>query len=453
MKKISYTFQIDPGANDVSGEGAFRKIFEMGLEDAKRSEKSVVSFGFRGAFMAACVSEAMKLLKEAGRQDSSDALSMFSDAIEGIKSAQVQLQMQHDNDNAVMKARFEGVAYMDDGDERYMQSVSELKSYCKSFSEKAMTILTAYDYLVELAGKDSVWLETYNTIVAQGEKFIQDVFDTYEINGKDAASIQQGTEADDLLIKWRARIEEIKEEIRKEEERRRKEEEERKERERREEEERLKREAEERARKEAEEAAERIRKEAEEAAERARKEAAERIAREQQEAVEREAYLQLQEKLQAQISEAEAKKQAVQAEYDQLAATLGSKLADQEAEINLLNHLIESAHELETELADLRQDRTEKMVKYTKLGVFAGAEKKNLKLEIDRLDIEIAGKDSKLNSYKKEIESVDRRVNGKDNGARLRLKSMKQDMDKIDGEIQAILKRLEDEKPAHMKEQ
>lgn len=452
MKKISYTFQIDPGANDVSGEGAFRKIFEMGLNDAKRSVKSVASFGFRGAFMAACVAEAMKLLTESGRQDSKDALSIFSDAIESIKTAQVQLQMQHDSDNAAMKERFEGVAYIDDSEDRYTQSIRELKSYCRSYSEKAMTILSAYDYLFELAGKNPVWIETYNTIIAQGEKFIQEAFDTYEINGKAVVSVQQGSEAEDLLIKWRARIEEIQAEVRREEERRRKEEEERKERERKEEEARLKREAEERAKKEAAEAAERIRKEAEEAAERARQEAAERIAREQKEAAEREAYKQLEEKLKGQIAEAEQKKQAMQSEYDQLSATLGSKLADQEAEVNLLNHLVESAHELETELADLRQNRTEKMVKYTKLGVFAGAEKKNLKLEIDRLDIEIAGKDSKLNSYRKEIESVDRRVNGKDNGARIRLKSMKQDIDKIDAEIQAIQKRLEEQKPAHMKE-
>lgn len=453
MKKISYTFQIDPAAANVSGDSAFRKIFEMGLGDAKRSVKSVATFGFRGAFMSACVAEAMKMLKEAGRQDSSDALSIFSDAIGTIKTAQVQLQLQHDTDNAVMKERFEGAVCTDDSDDRFVSSVNELKRYCKSFSEKAMSILEAYDYLFELSGKTFVWMDTYNEIVTQGEKFIGDVFDIYEINGKSVVSVQQGSEADDLLIKWKARLEEIKEEVRKEEERRRKEEEARREAERKKEEERLKKEAEERAKKEAEEAAERIRKEAEEAAERARKEAAERIAREQKEAEEAEAYRQLEEKLRAQIAESEEKKKAVQAEYDQLSATLGSKLADQEAEVNLLNHLIESAHGLEGELADLRQDRTEKMVKYTKLGVFAGAEKKNLKLEIDRLDIEIAGKDSKLNSYKKEIESVERRVNGKDNGAKLRLKSMQQEIEKMDNEIKAVLKRLEDEKPAHMKEQ
>lgn len=451
MKKISYTFQIDPSAFNVSGDSAFRKIFEIGLDDAKRSVKSVSTFGFRGGFLASCIAEALNQLTEAGRQDSSDAVALFTDAIESIKTASVQLQMQNDTDNAIMKERFEGVACLDENDDRYVQSIDELKNYCKAFSTKAMSIMHAYDLIFPLIGKDSVWIPVYESIIAQGEKIIADLFCAYEVNGQQIAAVQQNSEAEDLVIKWRAGLEKAKEEIRKEEERKRKEEEERKERERKEAEERAKKEAEERAKKEAEEAAERIRKEAEEAAERARQEAAERIAREQQEAEEAAAYKKLVEELQAKIAEAEEKKAAIQADYDQVAATLGSKLADQEAEVNLLNHLIESAHELETELADLRQDRTEKMVKYTKLGVFAGAEKKNLKGEIDRLDIEIAGKESKLNSYKKEIETVDRRVNGKDNGARLRLKSMKQDMDKIDVDIKAIMQRMEDEKPAHMK--
>jgi hypothetical protein len=450
MKKTAFTFQIDSDAAKVSGEDAFRKIFERGLDDAKHSVRAAASFGFRGSYMAAAVAEAMKLLKEAGRQDSSDAVSLFSEAVECVKSAQVQLQLQHDNDNAVMKDRFEGVAYTGENDPRYKQSVKELNDYCKNFSQKAMTVLSAYDALVSMLGTDKVWMELYSTIISLGDKFIQDVFTGYEINDKLTVTIQQGTEADDLLIKWRSRLEAVQEEVRKEEERRRKEEEERRERERKLEEERLKKEAEERAKREAEEAAERIRKEAEEAAERARKEAAERIAREQKEAEEREAYEQLAQKLNGQIEEAEQKKQSVKAQYDELAASMGSKFADQEAEVNLLNQLIESAHEIETELADMRQERTEKMVKYTKLGVFAGAEKKNLKLELDKLDIEIAGKDSKLSSYKREIESVERRVNSKDNGTRMRLKSFQQEMDKIDAEIVSIRKRLEDEKPAHM---
>lgn len=450
MKKIPFTFQIEAGADKASGDNAFREIFERGLQDAKSSVKAVAVFGFRGEYMAVCLAQSMKLLKAAGRQDSSDAVKMFTEAVDCIKSAQVQLQLEHDNNKAVLKDRFENVKYSGEKDPRFVCSMEELKRYSKDVSGKAMRILKTYDCLMDLLGTDPVWMDTYSNIIGLGSKFIEDVLNTFVINDKFSMAMQQDTQADDLIIKWRSRLEVVREEMRKVEERRRKEEEARRERERKEEEERLKKEAEERARKEAEEAAERIRREAEEAAERARKEAAERIAREQREAEEREKYEQLAAKLNGDIADIEKKKADIQAEYDALEASLGSKLADQEAELNLLNQLKMSQKEIEDELGVMRADRTDRMAKYTKLGVFAGAEKKNLKNEIDRLDIEIAGKESKLNSYKREVESVERRVQGKDNGARLRMKGMQQDMEKLDADIAAIRKRMIDEKPAHM---
>lgn len=450
MKKITYTFQIDSGAEKTSGKAAFREIFEWGLNDAKHSVRAAALCGFRGVYMAECLSRVMGILKSDNKQDSDEALSMFKDAIDCVKSGQLQIQIQHDNDNAVFKERFEGIIYTGEKDIRYAAAVKELEAYCGSFSEKAMSIMDAYDRIIALLGSSKPWLDLYINIISLGEKFIQDVFTEYYFNDKKTAALFNSKEADDLIIKWNKRLDDVKEEIRKEEERIRREEEERRERERKLAEERARKEAEERARREAAEAAERIRREAEEAAERARKEAAERIAREQREAEEREAYGKLVVQLNSEIDGLEKKKSAVKSEYDSVSEALGSKLAAQEAEINLLNHLIELQHEIETELSTMREERTEKMAKYTKLGVFAGAEKKNLKVDIDRLDIEISGKESKLNSYKKEIDSVDRRVNGRDNGTRLKLKGYQQDMEKIDNEIAAIRKRLIDEKPLHM---
>lgn len=450
MKKITYTFQIDSGAENTSGEAAFREIFERGLKDAKNSVKAAALCGFRGVFMAECLSKAMGILKSDNRQDSDEALSMFKDAIDCVKSGQMQIQVQHDNDNAVFKDRFEGIKYTGEKDVCYIMSVKELEIYCENFSSKAMSIMDAYDRIILLLGHSKPWLELYSKIISLGEKFIQDVFTEYYINDKKTAALPNNTEGDELIKKWNKRLNDVKEEILKEEERIRREEEERRERERKLAEELARKEAEERARREAQEAAERIRREAEEAAERARKEAAERIAREKREAAERADYEKMVAKLNTEIEELEKKKSAIKAEYESVSEALGSKIADQEAEINLLNHLIELQHEIETELSTMREERTEKMAKYTKLGVFAGAEKKNLKIDIDRLDIEISGKESKLNSYKKEIESVDRRVNGRDNGARLKLKGYQHDMDTIDNEIAAIRKRIIDEKPLHM---
>lgn len=451
MKKINYTFQIETGKAEPSGEMAYQEIFERGLSDAKQSIRTMTYFGFRWEYMVSCAAGALNMLKESKRGDSQEAVKLADSAVDCVRTAQVQLQMQHDSDNVMLKERFESITYAGEDDVRYEKSSAELKEYCREFSEKAMSILNAYDGLVELLGGSGVWLETYATIIALGEKFIQDVFDEYSINDKLSFSVLQETHADEMLEKWRSKLSVVEEEIRKEEERRRKEEEERRERERKLEEERLKKEAEERARREAQEAAERIRREAEEAAERARKEAAERIAREQKQEQEREAYELLVDKLNKDITDKESQKASIKKEYDELTESLGTKLADQDAEVNLLNQLKQSQEEIETELTAMREERMEKMARYTKLGVFAGAEKKNIKIELDRLDIEIAGKESKLNSYKREVESVERRVSGKDNGSRMRLKSMQQDMDQIDADIAAIRKRMEDEKPEHMR--
>lgn len=450
MKKISFTFQIEPADHNATGDTAFRKIFERGLESAKHSVRAVSLFEFRYGCLGSSVAEAMSMLKAAGRENSSDAVAMIGEAVECIKGAQVQLQLQHDNDNAVLKDHLEGIKYESTGDVQYQQSVAELKAYCDNFRKRAMSIMKAYDAVADALLANPVWLDTYSTIIGLGDKFIQDVFDEYEIAGNVVAAVKDSSEVDDLIIKWRARLDEVNAIIKAEEERRRKEEEERLERERKAEEERLRKEAEERARREAEEAAERIRREAEEAAERARQEAAARIAREQKEAEEAEAYEKLLVTLNDEIKALEAKKASIQAQYDELAATIGSKLSDQEAEINLLNNIKQSQKELEEEVNAMTEDRTEKMAKYVKLGVFAGAEKKNLKLEIDKIDIEIAGKKGKLASYNVEIESMERRVNGKDNGARLKLRGLQEDLNNIDSQVDAIRKRMVDEKPAHM---
>lgn len=446
INRIKFNINIDGSLKDinVNDRMAYRDIFERGLRCAKRNVKQAASYGFKSQALVNGMVSALNVLSSQGQLNSREAVYMFEDALACIDSARQELESQHKRRCTDLKERFEVNRFSDPGDACYLEAVTELDKYVSNYSSNVYDIIDAYDKVFKILGTDKIWLSVVERIISDVKSFASLAYTVFVLpDGREYRTMGADRPAD-LLTKWEEVQTEIKRRIEIELERERREAAERAERERREAAERAERE-----RREAEYRAERERREAEERARIAAAEEAEKIRRENAR-LEQE-YNEYVVNMNIKIDRLKEEHQTVTAEYEEFKKTVGGKIAEQEEEERFLNRLLESKKGITDQLEKLREERTEKAAHMATLGVLAMNEKKAIKLEIDRLDIEIGEKDQKLKSYTTEIETVERRVRSKDAGGKSKLKAYEARIAQYEEDIANIKKEIEDKKPFHMR--
>ncbi len=446
LNRISFNVNLDSSLRnvDTSDRMAYRDIFERGLRCAKRNVKLAASYGFRSEALITGMVDALNVLSTQGQLNSREALYMFEDALSCVESAQQELVSQHRRRCTDLKERFEVDKFADSSDVRYIEATIELDKYCAEYSSNIHDILDAYENIFKIIGTDKIWLSIIDKIIFDVREFAMNAYTIFVLPDGREFRVTGADRPADLLNRWEDVQAEIKRRIEIELERERREAAERAERERREAEERAERE-----RREAELRAERERREAEERARIAAAEEAEKI-RQENERLERE-YNEFVLNSNIKIDRLNEERSVVVAEYEEFKKTVGGKIAEQEEEEKFLNSLLESKQAITDEIEKLREERTEKAAHMATLGVLAMNEKKAIKLEMDRLDMEINEKDQKLKSYSTEIETVERRVRTKDAGGKAKLRAYEARIQDFDDQVAAIRKDLEDKKPLHMR--
>lgn len=444
--RILFNINIDDSLKNVntSDRMAYRDIFERGLRCAKLNIKLAATYGFRSDALVTAMVDALNVLSVQGMLNSKDAVYMFEDALTYVDLARQELESQHRRKCGDIKERFESEKYADANDIRYVEATMELDRYCADYSANVHCILDAYENIFKIIGTDKIWIKIIDKIIIDVTDFASKAYTVFVLPDGREFRVTGADRAAELLNRWEDVQAELKRRIEIEAERERREAAEREERARREAAER-----EERERREAEYRAEQERRAAEERARLAAAEEAEKIKREN-ERLEKE-YNDYVLNINIKIDRINEEKQIVNAEYEEFQKAVGGKIAEQEEEEKFLNQLLTSKKELTDQLEKLREERTEKAAHMATLGVLAMNEKKALKLEMDRLDMEITEKDQKLRSYSTEIETVERRFRSKDAGGRAKLNAYIERLNKFDEEIAALKKEMEDKKPFHMK--
>lgn len=446
INKISFNINIDNSLRSINQNDrmAYRDIFERGLRCAKRNVKLAATYGFRSEALVTSMVDALNVLSAQGQLNSREAVYMFEDALACVDSARQELVSQHRRRCTDLKERFEVDKFSDYNDVRYVEAAMELDKYCAEYSSNIHDILDAYENIFKIIGTDKIWLSIIEKIIADVKEFATSAYTVFVLPDGREFRVTGADRPADLLTKWEDVQAEVKRRIEIELERERREAAERAERERREAELRAEQE-----RREAELRAERERREAEEKARIAAAEEAEKIRREN-ERLEQE-YNDFVVNMNIKIDRTNEELQVVKAEYEEFQKTVGGKIAEQEEEEKFLNSLLASKKDLTDQLEKLREERTEKAAHMATLGVLAMNEKKALKLEMDRLDMEITEKDQKLKSYSTEIETVERRVRSKDAGGKAKLKAYEARISQYEEDIVNMKKEIEDKKPFHMK--
>lgn len=446
INRISFNINIDESLRniDTSDRMAYRDIFERGLRCAKRNVKLAAGYGFRSEALITSMVDALNILSSQGQLNSREAIYMFEDALSCVDSARLELTSNHRRRCTDLKERFEVDRFVDSADVRYMEATMELDKYCAEYSSNIHDVLDAYENIFKIIGTDKIWLSIIERIIKDVQDFAATAYTVFVLPGGREYRVTGADRPADLLNRWEDIQAEVKRRIEIELERERREAAERAERERREAEIRAERE-----RREAEERAERERREAEERARIAAAEEAEKIRREN-ERLERE-YNDFVINMNIKMDHLNEERQVVYAEYEEFQKTVGGKIAEQEAEEKFLESLLTSKQEITDQIEKLREERTEKAAHMATLGVLAMNEKKAIKLEMDRLDLEIGEKDQKLKSYTTEIETVERRIRSKDAGGKSKLKAYEARIAEFDEQLEAIKKEIEDKKPFHMR--
>lgn len=446
VNRITFNINIDNSLKDINTNDrmAYRDIFERGLRCAKRNVKQAAAYGFKSQALISSMVNALNILSAQRQLNSREAVYMFEDALACIDSAKMELESQHKRRCTDLKERFEVDRFSDPGDPCYMEAVRELDRYVSSYTSNVHDIMDAYENIFKILGTDKIWLSIVERIISDVKSFASYAYTVFVLpDGREFRTTGADRPAD-LLTKWEEVQAEIKRRMEIELERERREAAERAERERREAAER-----EERERREAEYRAEIARREAEEAARKAAAEEAEKIRRENAR-LEQE-YNDFVVNMNIKIENLNAERQTVVAEYEEFQKAVGSKIAEQEEEERFLNQLLESKKGITDQLEKLREERTEKAAHMATLGVLAMNEKKAIKIELDRLDMEIGEKDQKLRSYTTEIETVERRIRSKDAGGKSKLKAYEVRIAQYEEDINNIKKEIEEKKPFHMR--
>lgn len=446
INRITFNINIDRSLKDINTNDrmAYRDIFERGLRCAKRNVKQAASYGFKSQALITGMVNALNILSAQRQLNSREAVYMFEDALACIDSARLELESQHKRRCTDLKERFEVDRFSDPGDACYMEAVMELDRYVSSYSSNVHDIIDAYENVFKILGTDKIWLSIVERIISDVKSFASFAYTVFVLpDGREFRTTGADRPAD-LLTKWEEVQGEIRRRMEIELERERREAAERAERERREAAERAERE-----RREAEYRAEIERREAEEAARRAAAEEAEKIRRENAR-LEQE-YNDYVVNMNIKIEHLNEERQTVVAEYEEFQKAVGSKIAEQEEEERFLNQLLDSKKGITDQLEKLREERTEKAAHMATLGVLAMNEKKAIKIELDRLDMEIGEKDQKLRSYTTEIETVERRIRSKDAGGKSKLKAYEARIAQYEEDINNIKKEIEEKKPFHMR--
>jgi hypothetical protein len=446
INKISFNINVDSSLREIntSDRMAYRDVFERGLRCAKSNVRLAAGYGFKSQAMIAGMVDALNILSSQGQGNGREAVYMFEDALAVVDSARSELSSQHRRRCTDLRERFETDKFSDTNDVRYVEALFELDKYCAEYSSNIHDILDAYEGIFKIIGTDKIWLSIIDKIINDVKDFASQAYTVFVLpDGREYRTT--GTERPaELLNKWEEMQAELKRRVEIELERERREAAERAERERREAEARAEIE-----RREAELRAERERREAEERARQAAAEEAEKIRREN-ERLEQE-YNDFVVNMNIKIDHLNEEKSVVTAEYEEFRKTVGGKIAEQEEEEKFLETLLDSKKGITDELESLREERTEKAAHMATLGVLAMNEKKALKLEMDRLDMEIGEKDQKLKSYSTEIETVERRIRSKDAGGKSKLKAYEARIAQYDEDIANAKKEIEDKKPLHMR--
>lgn len=444
--RITFNINIDNSLRTINTNDrmAYRDVFERGLRCAKRNVKLAATYGFKSEALVSSMVDALNILSGQGQSNSREAIYMFEDALACVESAKQELESQHRRRCTDLKERFEVDRFADANDIRYMEATLELESYCAEYSSNIHNILDAYENIFKIVGQDKIWLSIIDKIIGDVTEFAKGAYTVFGLPDGREFRVTGADRPAELLTKWEDNQAELKRRIEIEQERERREAAERAERERREAE--IRAEAE---RREAERRAEEERRLAEERARIAAAEEAEKIKREN-ERLEQE-YNDFVVNMNIKLDHINEERQLVVAEYEEFQKAVGGKIAEQEEEEKFMNSLLESKKQLTDQLEQLREERTEKAAHMATLGVLAMNEKKALKLEMDRLDMEIGEKDQKLKSYSTEIETVERRIRSKDAGGKAKLKAYEARIAQFDDDIAAIKKDIEDKKPFHMR--
>lgn len=444
--RISFNINIDDSLKNINASDrmAYRDIFERGLRCAKQNVRLASSYGFKSQALITSMVDALNLLSSQGQLNSREAVYMFEDAIACVEAAKSELESQHRRRCTDLRDRFETERFSDANDIRYMEATMELDKYVAEYSSNVHDILDAYENIFKIIGTDKIWMTIIEKIISDVSDFASKAYTTFVLpDGRQFRTTGADRPAD-LLNRWEDIQAELKRRIEIELERERREAAERAERERREAEMRAEIE-----RREAERRAEEERREAEERARIAAAEEAEKIRREN-ERLERE-YSDFVVNMNIKIDKMNEERAVVVAEYEEFQKAVGGKIAEQEEEEKFLETLMASKKSITDELEKLREDRTEKAAQMATLGVLAMNEKKALKVEMDRLDMEINEKDQKLRSYTTEIETVERRVRSKDAGGKSKLKAYEARIAQFEEDIASMKKEIEDKKPFHMR--
>ncbi|MGN0160157.1 MAG: hypothetical protein ACI4AQ_02080 [Lachnospiraceae bacterium] len=444
--RISFNINLDDSLRNIntSDRMAYRDIFERGLRCAKQNVRLAASYGFKSQALITAMVDALNLLSSQGQLNGREAIYMFEDAIACVESATSELESQHRRRCTDLRERFETERFADANDIRYLEATMELEKYCAEYSSNVHDILDAYENIFKIIGTDKIWMTIIEKIISDVKDFASKAYTTFVLpDGRQFRTTGADRPAD-LLNRWEDIQAELKRRIEIELERERREAAERAERERREAEMRAEQE-----RREAERRAEIERREAEERARIAAAEEAEKIRREN-ERLERE-YNDFVVNMNIKIDKLNEERSVVVAEYEEFQKAVGGKIAEQEEEEKFLETLLASKKSITNELEKLREDRTEKAAHMATLGVLAMNDKKALKLEMDRLDMEINEKDQKLKSYTTEIETVERRVRSKDANGKSKLKAYEARIAQYEEDIASIKKEIEDKKPFHMR--
>ena len=444
--RVSFNVNLDDSLRNINPDDrmAYRDVFERGLRCAKRNVKLAATYGFRSEALVTSMVDALNILSSQGQLNGREAVYMFEDALACVDSARQELMSQHRRRITDLKDRFETERFVDTNDVRYIEATMELDKYCAEYSSNIHDILTAYENIFKIIGTDKIWLSIIQKIILDVKDFASSAYTFFVMPDGREYRVTGADRPAELLTKWEDMEAEIKRRIEIELERERREAAERAERERREAEERAERE-----RREAEMRAEQERREAEERARIAAAEEAEKIRREN-ERLEKE-YNEFVVNMNIKIDRLKEECSVAVAEYEEFQKTVGGKIAEQEEAERFLEQLLASKKDITDQLESLREERTEKAAHMATLGVLAMNEKKALKLEMDRLDMEIGEKDQKLKSYSTEIETVERRVRSKDAGGKAKLRAYEARIAQFDEDIANIRKELEDKKPLHMR--
>lgn len=446
LNRTMFLVNIDSSLKEIntSDRMAYRDVFERALRCAKRNVKLAASYGFKSDTLITGMIDAINILSKDNQQNSRDAIYMFEDALMCIDSAKQELLTQHRRRIGELREHLEAEKFSDANDIAFVEATMELEKYTAEYSSCVHDIIDAYEKVFKIIGTDKVWISIIDKIIADVTDFAKNAYTVFVLSDGREYRVTGVDRVAELLTKWEDKQTEVKRRIEIELERERREAAERAERERREAEIRAEQE-----RREAEARAERERREAEERARIQAAEEAEKI-RVENERLERE-YSEFVVNTNIKIDKMTEERAVVQAEYEEFQQAVGSKLAELAEDEKYRDTLFKSKKELTDKIERLREENTEKAAAFAQLGVFANAEKKNLKLDMDRISNEISDTEQKLESYNREITNVERRIHSKDAGGKAKLEEYIKKLEDFDNQMQQLRKEIEDKKPFHMR--